>query len=376
MREMFMNVLILGVGPPQRDAIEYLKDRNHTVHAISYHAEPVGSTYPDYFSITDIKDKPGVERYVGDHYIDILYSVGSDIAMPTVAYVSLRCGLPFFVSESLNEMMRVKSLFRNFQASNHGMPVSYRILSRLEDAKGWKEFPAVIKPLDSQGQRGVFKVNSQHEIEKTFSLSAEYSKQRQAIIETHVEGQEYSANVYVVNSCVRFCFFSSRIAGVTTPFGTVSAHLLPAQLEKNIYSSTVTQIENAIQRLGIENGPVYVQFKLLGQKMFIIEIAPRLDGCHLWRAIHFSTGIDLLDISFRHLMGEDPTEDLSNNDPIRPVKLEFFFQPPHTLFSSSNHSVDAEALFLQFYYSDGNLVTPVNGTLEKVGYQIRPCESY
>ena len=370
-----MHVLILGAGPPQRDAIDYLKTLHYTVHAVSYQAEPVGAAYPDHFSIIDIKDKARVEGYVREHHIELVYSVGSDIAMPTVAYVSQRCGLPFFVSESLNEVMRVKSLFRKFQAAHHCTPVSYQILLRPEDAAGWDTFPAVLKPLDNQGQRGVFKVNSRQEIEKAFPQSAGHSKQNQAILEGYVDGQEFSANGYIVNGCLKFCFFSTRIAGVTTPFGTVSAHILPVHFEQPTHAKALAQIEDTVQKMGIENGPVYLQFKFHGQDVFIIEIAPRLDGCHLWRAIRFSTGVDLLEISFRHLMGEDPTQALKNSTPSRPVKLEYFFQNPHTAFSLSNHRVDTNALFFQFYYSDDDRVSSVNGTLEKVGFQIIPCES-
>src|SRR5690606_37258886 len=90
-------VLILGVGSAQADAILACRARGHRVFAISYRNEGKARDLPDEFAMVDIADEQAVLAYAKSIAADIVYSVGSDIAMPTVAHVSAALGLPHFV---------------------------------------------------------------------------------------------------------------------------------------------------------------------------------------------------------------------------------------------------------------------------------------
>ena len=95
-----MKVLILGVGNAQVDAIKYLKSAGHKVVGISYREEGAGVSLVDEFALIDIVDKEAVLNFTKGKKFDLVYSIGSDVAMPTVSFVSDALGLPCFFTGS------------------------------------------------------------------------------------------------------------------------------------------------------------------------------------------------------------------------------------------------------------------------------------
>jgi hypothetical protein len=92
-----MKALMLGVGNAQVDAIRYLKAAEWWVIGCSYRREGRGLELIDQFELIDIVDSAALEELGRNEKIDLVYSVGSDLAMPTVAKVAHNLNLPCFV---------------------------------------------------------------------------------------------------------------------------------------------------------------------------------------------------------------------------------------------------------------------------------------
>ena len=89
-------ILILGAGNAQMDLIEYCNENNYEVYGCSYTNTDKGIPLLDHFEQINIVDADKIEEYAKKNSIDIIYSVGSDIAMPTVSKVAERLNLPHF----------------------------------------------------------------------------------------------------------------------------------------------------------------------------------------------------------------------------------------------------------------------------------------
>ena len=81
-------ILILGIGNAQLDAVKVCKKMGMVVHTCSNTIYGAAKGVSDYFKLIDIVDLKQILKYTIENNIDILYSVGSDIAMPTICYVS------------------------------------------------------------------------------------------------------------------------------------------------------------------------------------------------------------------------------------------------------------------------------------------------
>ncbi|QKS28776.1 acetyl-CoA carboxylase biotin carboxylase subunit family protein [Accumulibacter sp.] len=360
--------LILGTGAAQVDAIHYLRNAGWWVIGCSYLRDGPGLSLVHEFRQINITDVPALEGLARSEGVELVYSVGSDLAMPAVARVATALGLRRFISPAQADLTQNKVSLRDHLRSHHISPVSYRQLRRRADATGWDHFPAIVKPADSQGQRGVGRADSMGELLACLKPALAASRCATAIVEELLDGPEVSANVFVVGGKIVVNELSDRLVVTDFPGGIPRGHVLPAQSGSETVLAEARELaERCVRALGIENGPVYLQMKLTRCGPRIIEITPRLDGCHIWRLILEARGIDLLAASFQLLAGE-PLRALDGPRRADDLSLHFFLQTPGEPSSRAPHQPPRAALYNEFYLQEGDIVAAVNGHLEKVGY--------
>lgn len=362
--------LILGVSCAQVDAIRHLKANGWWVIGCSYRNEGIGLKYIDQFELIDIIDFKLIAELGRKEKINLIYSIGSDLATVTVAKVASMLGLPMFVPYETAKLMQNKVMLRKFLTAKNISPVKFKKVSSEGDLEKLNQFPAIIKPADSQGQRGIFCVNSLQEIKSCYGEALEFSRSKTLIIEEFLDGPEISANVFVIDSKIVFNEISDRLTLACNFIGLPHSHILPT---KNCFGETLFEtkalIERCIQALSIKNGPVYFQIKLTSKGPRIIEITPRIDGCHLWRLIKTVGSADLLDASLKWLNGDKPI-DLQMNPRNGHYHLSFFYSPPGKVFRKVDYPTRPNISYVEYYYEDGETIRPINASMEKVGYYI------
>lgn len=358
-------ILILGAGNAQIDAIEYCKNQGYKVYGCSYTNTDKGIKYLDEFKQINIVDVDAVVSYAEKEAIDLIYSVGSDLAMPTVSKASEILKLPHFVSSDTALTCNMKNKMRTSLGENFKGNIPFKVIATLKEAEGVQFYPAMMKPVDSQGQRGVHRVESFKEIEENFEKSIAYSKSGKIILESYLEGKEVSVNAYVKDRALIFAMVSDRVSFDEFPGGIIKKHILPTCFSENVIKKIIDLVKRVLDKLEIYNGPAYFQIKVVNDEPYIIEVTPRLDGCHMWRLIKNYCGVDLLDFSFRHLLGQKfsciPENNTGN------YVLEFMCQPPHTKIL--DHNV-RDGIYTRWYYDIGDEVRELNGYMEKCGYNI------
>jgi predicted ATP-grasp superfamily ATP-dependent carboligase len=362
--------LILGTLSPQADGIRYLKNNGWWVIGCGHRPQGRGMELIDQFEQVDLRDLATIEALARREKVDLLYSVASEMALPALAIVPPKLGLPLVVPLHVVELTQNKVRLREFLA-NHGIsPVKFRQVHSETDLEGWDTFPAIVKPVDSAGQRGVFRADSPEEIRARLERTLGFSSSRTAIIEEFLDGPEVSANAFVIDSQVVFNEISDRLVLENYPGGIPRGHVFPSQAcVGETLTKTKQMVEHCIHALGIENGPIYFQMKLTSKGPRIVEVMPRLDGCHIWRLIKTVIGVDLLEASFRLLLG-DRDVDLQPRPAKTFCQLTFFLSPPGQIFHEADHPVPPGASYWEYRYRDGEEVRPVNGFMEVVGYYI------
>ncbi len=367
-----MKVLILGIGNAQIDAVNYCKAAGYEVYGCSYTNVEKGIPLLDHFEMINILDMDRVLEYTKRENIDIIYSVGSDIAMPTVSYVSEKLGLPHFVSFDTAKICNSKELMREALGPDFKGNVPYVVADKVEDLSVYHDFPGIIKPVDSQGQRGVYRVDSIEEAKARFAQSVSHSKKGKVILEKYLDGQEVSVNAYMVDGEMKFGLVSDRISFSEFPGGIIKEHYLPSSFSEEIQNKTLDLSRRVANKLNIQNGPCYFQIKITDGEPYLVEVTPRLDGCHMWRLIRHYNGIDLMDTLFKHLLNNEIAEDaFCPSHEAKAVRTVFMCQPPETAFKKESDYPDA--LEVCWYYDEGESVRKMNGYMEKCGYRMETC---
>lgn len=359
-------ILVLGIGNAQVDLLQHLKrEYEIEIHALSNNNIGRGLKYTDKFSCIDITKKNDVLEYCQQHKINIIYSVGSDVAMPTVAYVSEQLGLPSFISYDTALTCNNKDLFRNKLKECYGS-VPFQMIEK-DNVLINVPFPAIVKPVDSQGQRGVSTIYSIPELPTAFEHAIQFSRAQRVIVEKKIDGPEISVNVYIKNGELVFFLPSGRISWEQFDGGIIHKHILPCNLTNNAIINIKKLVNETLFNLEINNGPAYFQIKMCGNNPYLIEVTPRLDGCHMWRLILEATGVNLLEISIKHLLGI--RIDFPYQIDVKNSSLEFICQPPNTLYKKP--IIDKGYQYFESYYEDNDLVKEMNGKMEKCAYLVR-----
>lgn len=362
-------VLILGAGNAQIDAIRYCKEKGYEVYGCSYTNTERGIELLDHFKQVDIKNVEGVMQYAKEIEADIIYSVGSDIAMPTVCKVSELLNKPHFISYETANICQNKNILRDFLGKDFVGNTTYISASTLEEAMAFDVFPCIMKPVDSQGQRGVYKINSKEEIEEYFNKSIEFSNSKKLILEKYIDGPEISVNAFVDNSELAYCLVSDRIVFDEFPGGIIKEHIMPTSFaSEEVVKKTEDLVRRTVKKLNINNGPVYFQIKIDGDNPVLIEVTPRLDGCHMWNIIKNYCGADLLDAAFEKLLFNKSIE-LKSKPKEGTYRLRFMCEAPNKEFNRNNYNIDNN-IFLEWYYENNDIVRPMNRYMEKCGYVI------
>ncbi len=368
------SAIVLGANAGQADLIRYLKQRGWEVTSVSGRrvGDP-GETLADSFEQLDIRDIDGVCALARDRNAGIVYSVSSDVAITAATEASERLGLPRFFDSGLIEVFNKKPLLRAYLNGRGLSPVAFAEVSSVEEANEWQVFPCVVKPSDAQGQRGVSKVLRKAELAQAIGEAIAACKEpRRAILEAFLEGVEISCNVLVSDGELVVSELSERLVHAGDNFGIPAGHLIPiVSVPEDQVKAAAKLVEDVTRSLGIRNGTLYYQMIVTPEGPRIVEIAPRLDGCHVWRLIKAARGIDFLDGAVRRLTGERVPKQSGRHEPGAVYELMFQQMPPGRPFEKGRFPVPADALYHEYRYEDGQPVVSVNGRLEVVGYYVR-----
>lgn len=135
--------------------------------------------------VVDILDVDAVIEVGRRNAVDGVLTVAADRAVPVVAAVAETLGLVGIGSETA-WVMRNKVAMR-VRLAEHGVPQPrFARVTTVEEALAAAEsvgFPAVLKPADSGGQRGLARIETIDELTARFEAAVAVSSSREAILE-------------------------------------------------------------------------------------------------------------------------------------------------------------------------------------------------
>lgn len=373
---MTKKILVLGTNAGQADLIRHMKDRGWQVIGASPILGEPGQAFCDAFEQINIVNLDALEEAAKKHKVDLVYSISSDVAMRSVVALSERIGLPHFYDTHFINLLDNKAALRGFLAENDLGPVPFMQVGKAAEAAGWDTYPCMVKPTDGQGQRGVMRVDDAVNLEAAITQAISFSHSGQAIVEGFLDGIEISCNVVVCGGEIRMKVLSERLVHGPHAVGVPSGHLVPPRnVSEANQRAALDLVERIIAAFGTRDGVLYFQMIVTPQGPRVVEIAPRLDGCHMWRLVRASRGADKIAMAIDCLTGEAPVETMANKGEgvqIGGIKELMFQQvPPATAFDPANFPAPADALYHEYRYAKGETLRPINGILEVVGYYVR-----
>lgn len=364
-------ILVLGTNENQADMMLLLCDLGWEVHSCGYKKEGKGSMVAHKFHLVDTADIKAVEQLAKKLKVEYIYSVASDTNIRTATIASENLGLPVMLDSSLIDLFHHKDYLRIFLNRHNIGFVEFSKIESPEDTVNWNVFPCVVKPTDSQGQRGVQLIKDKSQLMEAITASLASSKSKTALVEEFLEGTEVSTNIIIQDGKVLLNEFTERLVFDDKSFGLPRGHSIPVRsvIESEIRKAR-KMVERMIFELGILDAVLYIQLKMTPKGPKIIEVAPRLDGCHIWRLLKLSRGYDIQELTIKLLTKEKINEDFDLL-PKKKLTLKFHHLPTGTIFSENRLNLPESCIYNDYRYKEGETIQPINGRLEVVGYYIQ-----
>lgn len=297
-------LLILGAGPNQVPLIRQALARSLRVITLDYLPDNVGHALASASVNCSTVDQEGVLRAACDLRVDGILTFASDVATPTLAYVTQRLGLPGPSPETVKAMV-IKDCFREHQRrlGLRGCAfVAGDSPALVEVALGDLQWPVVVKPVDVSGSRGIRVLDTRAEgpLLKAFEHAREQSRSGRVCIEEWVAGEDVSGDFFLAGGRVVAGMITQKFTDGTVPVG----HVLPSPLPSAQQKAVRREIERTCASLGYTEGPLDCDLRVAGDTTTVIEISPRLGGNGIPQLIARCSGTDLIDMAISYALGE------------------------------------------------------------------------
>ena len=193
-------ILILGAGEGQVPLIQRAKNAGCYVIVVSPNGNYPGFAYADECAYADISNAERILEVAKQLQIHAIATDQTDVSISSVQYVAQALNLSCIKCDNI-ENFRYKSLMREICYQN-GIPTirfcsTNDISNAIEFYNTLLDHKAIVKPVDSQGSRGVTVVQSISELQEAFSVAQKYSKSQNVIVEQFIEGQEIEIDTVV-----------------------------------------------------------------------------------------------------------------------------------------------------------------------------------
>lgn len=301
-------LLLLGASYYQIPAIIAAHKLGCHVIALDKNPEAAANQFADEAINIDIVDIPNVIEIAKEKQIQGVFTMQSDIAVPTVGAVNDHLGLSGIGYETACICSDKVKTRETLQKAGVLQP-NFKVVSNLDDAKEAAlsiGFPCIVKAPDSSGSRGVTKVKSAYEVESAFIEAKFHSRSNEILVEEFIEGIEIGAQTFSFNGkCVLVLLHNDTVS--SPPYMIPIGHSFPIEIDEGLKIEAEKVISAAVIALGIHNGPSNVDL-ILGKdgKARIIEIGARIGATCLPELVYYHSGIDWIMEAIRIAMGENP----------------------------------------------------------------------
>ena len=319
---MNKNLAVIGASYLQLPLIRKAKEMGFRTHVFAWAADDVGEKEADHFypiSITEVDEILEKCREIG---ICGICSISSDLAVIAVNHVANSLGLPGNSMESTrmstNKHLMKLAFAKRGDPSPKSMLVDHSTdLSHLEIS-----YPAIVKPTDRSGSRGIRKVTNPADLNEAVSAALEQSFEKKALVEEYVEGMEYSVEYISYHGKHTFLAITEKYTTGAPCFIEIG-HREPASISEETAARIKAVVEHALDTLEIRNGASHSELKIDAQGVItLIEIGARMGGdCIGSDLVRYSTGYDYVKMVIQVACGEAP--DFTKC--CRPIAVESIF---------------------------------------------------
>ncbi|MCX6158517.1 MAG: ATP-grasp domain-containing protein [Ignavibacteriae bacterium] len=286
---------IIGASYLQLPLVRKAREMGIETHCFAWLEGAVCKDECNYFYNISTIDKEEILEKCTEIGIDGILTIASDIAVPTVSFISNELGLignGYNVSNvSTNKFfMRERFIESNVPSPKFILTENIRNINLRK-----MNYPLIVKPTDRSGSRGVQKVTKYENLNDAVTRALSESFSNSAIIEEYIEGREVSVETISWDGGHYILAITDKVTTGEPHFVEIEHHQ-PTNLSIEVQNKIKKETVNALNALNIKYGASHSEYKITANnKVFAIEVAARMGGDFIGSDLVFlSTGYDYL----------------------------------------------------------------------------------
>jgi phosphoribosylaminoimidazole carboxylase (NCAIR synthetase) len=374
-----MRILVLGGGNGQLSLIKKAKEMGHQVVVSDYYPDAPGKKIADYTSESSTFNIEENLKTAQKYKVDGVLTAGTDQPVYTAAVVAEKLNLNKYITLETAKAVTNKEVMKNKFTAAEIPTVKYKILASDFLKSDLTDFnrPFVVKPLDSQGQRGVFKLNFIEEIREKFNEVLSFSREDKILVE-YYSSDEITISGWVTDSELKILTVTDRVRfEEKIHIGICSSHLFPSKYLNEYYLEIKKLSKKIVSAFQIKNGPIYFQFLIGKDGVKVNEIACRIGGAYEGDFMPYLTGVDILKLMVNLSVGEKNDTDLlkeyslKNNNKF--LSSQLFFADPGLITKIANYEdiLALDGVFkVAFNYQVGDEIPNIENATARAGHFI------
>lgn len=275
-------IYIVGGGINQVPLVLAAKELGLRVLVSDMYENPPCRELADIYEQIDTTDKDNTLAAAQKYKINAIVTDQTDVAVPTVAYVAEIMGLEGIGYETALKFTNKYLLRQSLAKSLPFLIPKFEFFNNAQDAVDYckasysESKKHIIKPINSQGSKGVYLLHETDIKEKVNSAFRE-SRNMGVLVEEFIDGFEYSVEAYTQNGITHNLALTKKyhylendcIDERNTYLGDVSP-----ELESMLFRIN----KQIIQNLKLPFGVSHTEYKVHNGKAYLIEIAARGGG--------------------------------------------------------------------------------------------------
>jgi biotin carboxylase len=242
----------------------------------------------------------------------------------------------------------------------------------------------VLKPADSGGQRGVFRLDSRDDLDAHLHAALAESRSGEAIVESFVDGTEMNCIVVARGGEAAVLTLSDRLRPPGIGFGVGWIHVYPASIYADQLELAERVAVQAVQALGLRDGIAFPQ--LIAEPdggIVVVEVAARIPGGQMADLVRHAVGVDLVEVALRQALGEDVSDEIAVPRFSQPLAIRFLTAEPGPLPTGVVRAIGpldpvlgaAGVVQADTYLQIGETIRPVRLDGDRRGYVIAVADT-
>jgi biotin carboxylase len=314
---MKTGIIILGAGVMQGPIIEIAREMGLYTFVVDGDPDALNAGRADRFERIDLKDKEGIEalarsiqdgKALRDCRLGGIMTAGTDFSA-SVAWVAERLGLPGIPYEAALNASDKERMRSCFEKAGVPSPAFRVFISPVPD-QALPDLPLVVKPVDNMGGRGCRRVVRTRDLEGALAEALGFSRSGRAIVESFMEGPEFSVDALVYDDEIFICGLADRHI-FFPPYFIEMGHTMPSNFPPGDQDALLGVFQDAVRALGIagpgRRGAAKGDVKLSPQGPMIGEVAARLSGGYMsgW-TYPYASGVRPIQGAIQAALGQRP----------------------------------------------------------------------